>query len=107
MNLLIHMAKTKGRCKMIIYRPHRELLMEAMEEVKEFDNEEEMKKYIANDLRGCLEIGDIIIDAEKYSDARTGWQDTRYVCTKRFGDQDYIKLYGCAQCIGMCATQYK
>ena len=93
--------------KMIIYRPHRELLSESMEESKEFSNEEEMMKYIAKELYDYLAIKDLAISAEKHSDARTGWKDTRYVCTKRFGGQDYIKLYGCPQCIGMCATQYK
>jgi len=39
-------------------------------------------------------------------DNRSGWKDTRYVCTKRFGDKDNIKLYGVPQCIGMCATDY-
>lgn len=103
---------------MIIYRPHRGLLTEAMAEAKEFQTEEEMKQYIYeyhkayfHDL-GCpdapFEIEDIVIDKENlHEDNRIGWHDTMYVCVKRYGNEDYIKQYGTPQCIGMCATDYE
>jgi len=92
---------------MIIYRPHRGSLVDAMAEAKEFNNEQEMKEHIADYWDGYISVEDIVIDNEPYNDDRNGWKDTRYVCTKRFGDQDNIKRYGKPQCIGMCATDYK
>lgn len=91
---------------MIIYRPHRELLADAMAEAKEFNSEQEMKEYIVKQYDGYFSIEDIVILGDPYNDERIGWEDTRYVCTKRFGDQDYIVKYGVPQCIGMCATKY-
>ena len=92
---------------MIIYRPHRGSLDEAMSEAKEFNDETEMKKYIVEQWDGYLSVEDIVIGDIGLNDDRNGWRDTRYVCTKRMGSQDYIREYGCAQCIGMCATDYK
>ena len=92
---------------MIIFRPHRRTLDEAMEQAKEFETEEDMKKYISNDWEGLISVEDIVIDSKSVKDDRIGWEDSRYVCTKRFGSQDNMKLYGVPQCIGMCATIYK
>jgi hypothetical protein len=51
---------------------------------------------------------DIVIDEELVvNDKRCGWRDTMYVCVKRMGNKDYMKMYGAPQCIGMCATDYK
>lgn len=95
---------------MIIFRPQRGTLSEAMAEAKEFKNKEEMFKYISEDWckiePNCILPEDIVIKGKFFNDQRNGWEDTRYVCTKRIGDYDYIKLYGCPQCIGMCATRY-
>lgn len=102
---------------MIIYRPHRSTLSEALEKAREFKTEEEMKEYIYQDhkryfeeigfSRSPFEISDIVIDkSDAHDDERCGWHDTMYVCVKRYGDKDYTKLYGCPQCIGMCATDY-
>lgn len=119
---------------MIIYRPHRGSLSDALKEAKEFETEEEMKyyimrqyKYYADELfcmeNNCIEnpnpknikyienpffsLLDIVIDGEAFDDDRCGWHDTRYVCVKRMGNKDYIKEYGLPQCIGMCATDYE
>lgn len=92
---------------MIIFRPHRGSLADAMAETKEFENEEQMKEYIVKDWNGYISFDDIVIDDLVTIDERIGWKDTRYVCTKRLGDEDYIQKYGCPQCIGMCATDYK
>ena len=92
---------------MIIYRPHRSTLSQAMSEAKEFDNEDDMKNYILKDWDGLFSFDDIVIDDKSVKDDRIGWNDSRYVCMKRCGKNDYIKLYGVPRCIGMCATDYK
>jgi len=91
---------------MIIFRPHRGSLIEAMAEAKEFDNVQEMKEYIVKDWNNYFSIDDVVIINEPHEDERVGWKDTKYVCTKRFGEQDNIALCGYPQCIGMCATDY-
>jgi len=96
---------------MIIYRPHRGQLVDAMSEAKEFNSFEDMKQYIYNEWnifkQELFTIDDIVIDeSHKMNDERNGWKDTMHVCIKRCGEEDYIKLYGCPQCIGMCATDY-
>ncbi len=103
---------------MVIYRPHRGGLAEAMAEKKEFQTEEEMKQYIYEEHKNYyqglgydnapFEIEDIEIDVERpHEDERIGWHNTMHVCVKRYGNEDYIKKYGTSQCIGMCATDYE
>lgn len=103
---------------MIIYRPHRGLLTDAMAEAKEFETEEEMKRYIYEYHKAYFldlgypdapfEIEDIVIDKENpHEDNRIGWNDTMHICVKRYGNENYIKQYGTPQCIGMCATDYE
>lgn len=91
---------------MIIYRPHRGSLADAMAEAKEFNNEQEMKEYIVKQWDGYISVDDIVIDDNAHNDDRIGWKDTRYVCTKRLGNDNYIEKYEHPQCIGMCATIY-
>ena len=91
---------------MIIFRPHRELLCDSMAEAREFKTEAAMKKYIVGEWNNYFSIKDIVIDTKKTNDTRIGWENTRDVCTKRFGAENCIEKYGCAQCIGMCATRY-
>ncbi len=115
---------------MVIYRPHKGSLADALAEAEEFQTEEEMKYHIMRQYRdyaqGLLEIEnnyidsnsskipkyidnplfdleDIVIDDKCYDDERCGWHDTRYVCVKRMGNE----VYDCPQCIGMCATDYE
>lgn len=97
---------------MVIYRPQRGRLDEAMKEAKEFKTEQEMKEYIINEWNtywnnNSFDIDDIVICDPPTNDDRNGWRDTRYVCVKRMGKEDYIAKYGIPQCIGMCATDYK
>lgn len=93
---------------MIIYRPHRGNLYDAMAEAREFNNEQEMKEYIIEDWHSfageeqTFSIEDIVIADEEVNDERIGWQDSRDVCVKRMGN----KIYDVPQCIGTCATQY-
>lgn len=102
---------------MVIYRPHRGGLKEALAEAKEFESIEEMKKWIYEhfkfvyaDLGYKMEpfgIKDIVIDDETADDDRCGWHDTRRVCIKRLLKQDFMAEYGSPQCIGHCATDYE
>ena len=91
----------------IIFRPQRYTLDEAMAEAKEFNSVEEMKKYVV-ELHSVVKgpkfsIDDVVIDEDSVvNDGRNGWQDTMYVCVKRYGN----KVYDVPQCIGMCATKY-
>ena len=91
----------------IIFRPHGGgSVFDSLEKAKEFSNIQEMKEYIAMQRHNYLSVEDIVIQGEATEDSRIGWKDTRYVCTKRFGEEDYIEKYGCPQCIGYCATEY-
>lgn len=91
---------------MIIYRPHRGSLTDAMEEAKEFNSLQEMKEYIVGQWNGYITVDDIVLDNDTICDDRINWDDVRYVCTKRMGSEDYIEKYGVPQCIGYCATVY-
>jgi len=90
---------------MLIYRPHRGSLAEAMVEAKTFNSFDEIKEYVANKWNSVwgyniLNQNDIVLDKESHNDDRIGWKDVRYLCTKKLGDEDYIKEYGHPQCIG-------
>jgi len=88
----------------IIYRPHRGSFVDAMADARVFGDEEEMKKYICAqwEMDGVrmFDKEDIVIKDEAINDYRNGWEDTRYVCIKRFGLQEHL----IPACIGMCAT---
>lgn len=86
---------------MIIFRPHRELLYEALEGMKEFESIDEMKQYISKSYEGLLSVDDIFLDKRTVKDDRIGWNDTRYVCTRKLENDDVGEM-----CIGMCATDY-
>lgn len=99
---------------MYIFRPHRRTVDEAMAEAKEFETVEAMKEHIVklwhegwDGPKELFTVDDIVINENSaVNDERIGWEDSMYVCIKRLGDEDYIKMYGTAQCIGMCATKY-
>ena len=92
---------------MIIYRPHRGSLADAMSEAKEFNDEQEMKEHIVKQWDNYFIVDDIVIDTKIVNDDRVGWKNSRSVCIKRLKKEDYIALYGSPQCIGTCATEYK
>mgnify|MGYP004628411307 FL=1 len=100
---------------MIIFRPNRRMLDEAMAEAKEFNTVEEMKEQIVkvwhegwDGSEELFTVDDIVIDEKSaVKDDRIGWEDSMYVCVKRMGKTDYMKKYRIPQCIGMCATKYK
>lgn len=91
---------------MIIYRPHRGKLSQSIKEAKEFRNEQEMKEYIVEEWDNNFSVDDIVILEEYHDDDRIGWKNVRQVCSKRFGNTNNMELYGVAQCIGMCSTDY-
>jgi hypothetical protein len=84
------------------------MLEESMKCVKYFNTIEEMKQYIVdtywrpNNGDLLFDIDDIVIKEDSFSDDRIGWKNDHYVCIKRLGKDDYIKMYGCPQCIGTC-----
>ena len=98
---------------MIIYRPHAGTLEDAMRQKMEFHDFDEMKSYIVDQWthscfgRSPFDVDDIIIENESVDDHRNGWHDTRHVCVSRFGDCNYLALFGAPQCIGWCATDYE
>lgn len=90
---------------MLIYRPHRGSLAEAMAEAKTFNSFDEIKEYVANKWNSVwgyqiLNPDNIVLDEEFHNDDRIGWKDVRYLCTKKLGDEDYMEEYGNPQCIG-------
>jgi hypothetical protein len=91
----------------IIYRPHRGgTVFDSLEEAKEFDSIQEMKEYIVKQWDNYFLVEDIVIIGKPLNDNRINWKDVRYVCSKRFGNEDNIAKYGTPQCIGYCATEY-
>lgn len=93
---------------MILFRPIKGSLSEAMQLVKEFETENDMKDYISKRWGGdYISFDDIIIDDKSFDESdRNGWKNTKYVLTKTMGDTDCIAEYGVPQCIGYCATEY-
>ena len=94
---------------MIKYRPHLGSLEESMREEREFETYEDMKRHVLRehaiwntDEVTMFDLDDIVICDSLGDDDRIGWKNVRYVCVKRYGSDDYMKLYGCPQCIGMC-----
>ena len=93
---------------MIIYRPHRGSLDEAMKECKEFETVDEMKEFISREW--CALFGaqlfrpdEIVIGQDTIEDSRIGWKDCRHVMVTRMGNE----RFPIPQCIGWCATKYK
>ena len=86
---------------MIKYRPHRRTLGEAMAEEQSFETEEQMLKYVADQWDGVFTKEDLVIGEDIGKDNRIDWRETRYVCTRRFGDVEY----DVPQCIGMCSIE--
>lgn len=92
---------------MVIYRPHRGGLEEAMAEAREFSSGEEMLDFIVAEHtdaeRGpAFSLNDLVIGSEARHDPRTGWHDTRYVCTRRY----YGERFDPPAPIGFCAEDY-
>lgn len=90
---------------MFIYRPKKYLLEDAMKEAKCFNSLDELKHYVVEYYsRFCQKVFDaedlVLDDSSQGDDGRTGWKNDRYICTKRWGEENYIQKYGCAKCVG-------
>lgn len=87
---------------MILYRPQRGTLSEAMEEVKQFNSIKELFEWLVKDntikRKKAFEIEDIYISYYCY-DERIKWQ-TYIVCVGRYFEEDYLKKYHSPQAIG-------
>ena len=60
---------------MLIYRPHRSSLAEAMKEARTFNSFEDIKNYVANEWNNLwgyqiLDSDDIVLDEESHDDDR-------------------------------------
>lgn len=82
---------------MIIYRPHRGSLSDALSEAKEFSTWQELKEYVASTWNSMgfeqVESSDVTIKTDSIMDERICWEDTRMVLCKSYP-------------VGFCATQY-
>lgn len=82
---------------MIIYRPHRTSLSDALSEAKEFSTWQELKEYVASTWNsmgfGQATSSDVSIKDNSIEDERIDWKDTRMVLCKGYP-------------VGFCATQY-
>lgn len=91
---------------MVIFRPHRGGLVESLAEAQTFDDIDAMKDYIVRRFSKLILFGieDLVLNEDKpgIPDERCGWDDTRYVCVKRMGNE----VYDYPQCIGMWATRF-
>ena len=87
---------------MVKYRPHKGSLKEVMNFYIEFDSKETMIDFICKDYDYMFNPSDVVISDSQGEDERIGWKSWRYVCIKRYGDDDFIAKYGVPQCIGMC-----
>lgn len=96
----------------IKYRPHRELLMDAMREEKTFETIDEMLDYIVDDLNSTFKPissdvppivskEDLSISEDLGKDIRIDWTETRHICTKRLGTD----VYETPACIAMCSFE--
>lgn len=91
---------------MVKYRPHKGNIGEAVENTVEFESVEEMLSCIVKDWKNwsgktVFEIGDLSLSEDKGKDERINWKETRYICTKRIGEE----VYNIPQCIGMCSIE--
>lgn len=82
---------------MIIYRPHRGSLSDALSEVKEFSTLQELKEHVASTWNSMgfeqVTSSDVAIKIDPIREGRICWNDTRMVLCKGYP-------------VGFCATQY-
>ena len=109
---------------MIIFRPHRGGLAEAMAEAKEFNSLKDMLEYIVdshnNGFPGNyfkINIRDLHIEYYGENDERVGWHDLFIVCYKAYKDIEdkdgYLTYFGGEKAdspcgvIGFFSTNYE
>ena len=81
---------------MIIYRPQRLLLDEAMAEKREFSSMKEMLEYLVKEHKKAFDIDDIFITYYAY-DERISWE-TFIVTVSKYADE----IFEHPQAIGFC-----
>lgn len=88
---------------MIKYRPHGGSLARSMNEAREFETLDEMYEYIVRNRNELLRYTkeDLSVSENYGKDDRIDWKETRYVCTKRLGNE----VYDVPQCIGYCSIE--
>lgn len=89
----------KGK-KMVIFRPHRGTLTDAMAEKQEFNNMYDMFNYLRNQYGKDIKI----TLTDPVNDERIGWKDSMYVNINNWKDSMYVNANNVY--IGMCATDY-
>lgn len=85
----------------IKYRPHRRFLDESMAEAQTFSSIDKMFDYIVSQNPGLFSKEDLSVGSNWGKDQRIDWSETRYVCTRRFGDEEFCF----PQCIGFCSME--
>lgn len=93
---------------MVIYRPHRGGLEEAMAEDREFSSAEEMLAYIVEvnidpEWGPAFALEDLVLGSKIRDDFRIGWYDTRYVSTRQY----HGAVFDPPVPIGFCAESYE
>ena len=69
--------------------------------MKIFKSTQEMFNAIVQDWNGFISFDDLSVGDNIGKDNRIDWKETRYVCTKRIGED----AYNTPQCIGMCSIE--
>ena len=101
---------------MVIFRHNRETLAESMLTCKEFNDFNELKKYIVDYMKPYmdLQLSDVVARGEVHRDKRIGWEDVDYICIVGYNEVSDKKgfeayfggKYEHPLCIGMFATKY-
>lgn len=84
--------------KIYFYVPHRGSFIDSFKDRKSFYSLDSLYNFICSSYTG-LSSEDIVISKSFYYDSRFD-KKMRVVLIKRLGNEDYILLYGCPQCIG-------
>lgn len=84
--------------KIYLFVPHRGSFTDSFKNRKSFYSLDSLYNYLCSSYTGLLSE-DIVISNSFYYYSRIG-KEMRMVLIKRLGNEDYILLYGCPQCIG-------
>lgn len=85
---------------MLVYRPQRGSLNDAMKEAQNFKTKDDLFQFISSQYGGMIRPEDITLSEDSIADHRVGWENVHMVLATRIGDLDLVALYGCGQCIG-------
>ena len=115
-NKIFWLKYIKGGRTMIIFRHHKGTLNESMKTCKEFNDFEELQKYIIQYMKPHMNLvlSDVVASNEKTNDVRIGWEDSDYICIagynkvsdKKGFERYFGGKYESDLCVGMFATKY-